>query len=98
MIESRSIGSLLRRLQNRSRSAGLQPRRLVVQSAIVQRKARATRQRRSCRWSVSDARMGMAPDDDRAFSGKDAQVRGYTIWIPGQTGMCSPCARKGASR
>jgi hypothetical protein len=75
----------------RWQAAGLQERSLSVQSAM--RKAGAARQGRSCQWSESGARVTIAPDDDRAFWGKVAQVQIITLSRSRQTGMGSPCAR-----
>jgi hypothetical protein len=73
--------------------AGLQERRPALYSAIAWRKAKAVLPDRSCKWSVSDAATGMAPNDDRALWRKDARVQVYTISLSRQTGMGSPCAR-----
>jgi hypothetical protein len=81
-----------RSVQNRSHASGLRPYRVRVESPIDPRKAKAALAGRSCRWSVSLAATGMATDDDRALFWKDAQVRLYTIFLSGQTGMC-PRAR-----
>jgi hypothetical protein len=90
MIERRCI-------QNRSHTAVLRVRRVVVRCAVDPRKARgAITTRPSCQWSESEAATGMAPAD-RALWRKDAHLRLYHFWKPGTPWMC-PRARKGVSR
>jgi hypothetical protein len=90
MISQLTLGLLDRKSKIRCHAAGLQSRKSSVPSSIDPRKGRATLQGRPSRWSVSDAPAYKA-SADRALWRK-GHVQGYTISLPGQTGMRSPSA------
>jgi hypothetical protein len=90
MMDRKTIGLLVRTSKNRSRAAGLNPRRLSVQSSLLdRRKARGTAANRaSSRCSEHDAGVKVA-SSDRAQRREDAYVQGYHVWRLGQTGIRS---------
>jgi hypothetical protein len=88
-MNRKTIGLTVRMSQNPHRAAVLQSRRSSVHSPTDRRKARATRQGRSSQCSESDAQDWKASNDDRALGRKDARLKGYTIRLPGQTGLRS---------
>jgi hypothetical protein len=90
MIHYRTQGLLHRRLLRPS--AGLNRATRTLQSRLGRKGTATPAKRRWFQWSETDGYLYPPPAHDRVRGRKDAQVKGYTIRLPGPTGMCSSFA------